>query len=162
MTSNLHDTPDNVENYLSAVLEIVWQDVTWIGRPGLDPLKPDQTANSPGFSMGICIVITACNPMGENYTGQENAVNMGLLSAALSERDLAWLPCLGQDADSQHIEDSFLVQNVDSRELIQLEALAREFRQEALFILEKSDRVLRFSNHSRPDIRQNFQWSTAL
>jgi hypothetical protein len=161
VTSNLHDAPDNVENYLSAVLEIVWQGDRWIGRPRLDPFNRGQATNFPEFGFGICVVLTACNPMGENYTGQENAANIGLLSAALSEKDLAWLPCLGRDADSQHIEESFLVQNVDSGELIQLEALALEIRQEALLIFEESDRVLRCSNRFRPDIRQNFQWSIA-
>ena len=99
--------PGNTDAYLSAVLEIEWHGVTWIGRPLDSATIPTDEPSKPQFLNFESMVITAWNPNGEVSTAEENARLNLLLRDDLEKTGMTFFECLGRDESGQHFEESF-------------------------------------------------------
>ena len=153
--------PGNTDAYLSAVLEIEWHGVTWIGRPSDSTTIPTDETSKPQFLNFQSMVITAWNPNGEVSTAEENARLNLLLRDDLEKTGMTFFECLGRDESGQHFEESFLVIYAAENQAEDLLDLARQYCQEAVFLLQAETRVLRFVRLKQKEFRQMFQWALA-
>ena len=92
--------PGNTDAYLSAVLEIEWHGVTWIGRPLDSATIPTDEPSTHQFLNFESMVITAWN-------ASENARLNLLLRDDLEKTGMTFFECLGRDESGQHFEESF-------------------------------------------------------
>ena len=99
--------PGNTDAYLSAVLEIEWHGVTWIGRPLDSATIPTDETSKPQFLNFESMVITAWNPNGKDCSASENARLNLLLRDDLEKTGMTFFECLGRDESGQHFEESF-------------------------------------------------------
>lgn len=155
-------SPGNTGDYLSAVLEIEWKGVTWIGRPLDSSTTPTDEASKPQFLNSQSMVITAWNPNGEVCTAEENARLNVLLRDDLEKTGMTFFECLGRDDSGQHFEESFLVICSEKKRIDEGLKLAQKYSQEAVFIITGRLRSLRFLVAGELEIEQNFKWSLKL
>ena len=154
-------SPGNTGDYLSAVLEIEWQGVTWIGRPSDSTTTSTNEASKPEFLTIESVVITAWNPNGKDCSASENARLNLLLRSDLEKTGMTFFECLGRDESGQHFEESFLVVCSKENQAEEVLDLARKYFQEAVFLLHADTRVLRFVEFGQKEFRQMFQWGLA-
>ena len=150
--------PGNRDAYLSAVIEIEWKGVTWIGRPSDSTTTPADGPSKPEFLNIDSVVITAWNPNGEVCAASENARLNLLLRSDLEKTGMTFFDCLGRDESGQHFEESFLVVCFAENQAEEVLDLARHYCQEAVFLLHAEARVLRFVKFEQKEFRQMFNW----
>ena len=150
--------PGNTGDYLSAVLEIEWQGSLWIGRPWDSTTTPTYDLSKPEFLNIESVVITAWNPNGEVCSADENARLNFRLRSDLEKTGIKFFECLGRDESGQHFEESFLALCSEKNQTEAVIDLARQYCQEAVFLLYKETRILRFVDLECKEFRQVFQW----
>lgn len=114
--------PDSVleAQYKAATYEVDFPSGTIAFRVGDGPPR------KPSF-----VILTAFNPGHERPSPRANQAANEQLRGVLEDRGVAWLSARGMSADRRHIEPSFAVTDLGLDDAL---AIAREFRQAALFV----------------------------
>ena len=147
----------NRSDYLDAVIEIKFGDITWVSSPTLS--TSDNSGLAPGTLLEDAVVITASNPMGERLTGVVNKSANKRLEVALTDVGYSTLPCLGRDTAGLHFEESFWAPFSSQVELQELIDLSQMFNQDAIFIYSDSHRILHENMNGSRTLQQVF-WTT--
>ena len=150
--------PGNTANYLSAVIEVEWRGRTWVGRPSHSIENKTAGELLPEFLYSDSVVITAWNPNGDVRSAYENARLNHLLENDLEKTGINFFECLGRNESGQHFEESFLALCSEKNQTEAVIDLARQYCQEAVFLLYKETRILRFVDLECKEFRQVFQW----
>lgn len=108
--------------------EVRVHDETWLDPAGLLARRT-----------GSVLVITACNPMGELVTEEENQRRMTDLRVDLDTDEIRWLQAEGRDPTGDWLEPSFAVLDTDRRTA---RDLGRVYDQFAIFELTDDEQIV--------------------